>query len=161
MAAILSMGAAAIHFGVTSEHFQEYAPFGVFFAVIGWLQIAWAWFVISRPTRWLVVAGAAGNLLVVIIWLVSRSAGLPLGPDAGLAESASFIDVLSTLFETLIVVFTCIWLGSGVRRKGAGRKVLALCAGFVALIVMTSTSYALAQPAEHAPEDCAEHVDHP
>jgi predicted membrane-bound spermidine synthase len=95
---------------------------------------------------------------VVIIWLASRSAGLPLGPDAGVAESATFIDVLSTLFETVIMVVTCFWLRSGVRRRGAGRKVLALCAGLVALIVMTSTS---PSPAEQAPEDCAEHIDHP
>jgi len=153
--AILSMGAAAIHFGVSTEHFQEYAPFGVFFAVVGWLQIAWAWFIVSRPRRWLVVAGASGNLLVVIIWLISRTSGLPLASDAGVPESADFIDVLSTLFETLIVVVSCIWLRSGLRRKNAKRKALAACAGLLAFVVMASTSYALARPSEHGSEDCA------
>ena len=158
--AISSVGAAAIHFGVSTEHFQEYVPFGVFFAVVGWLQIAWAWFIVSRPTRWLVVAGASGNLFVVIIWLISRSAGLPLAPDAGVPESANFIDVLSTLFETLIVVVSCIWLRSGLRRKNAEGKALAVCAGLLAFIVMASASYALARPSEHGSEACAEHGDH-
>jgi len=36
--AATSLAAAGIHFAVMAEHFQEYAPFGVFFSVVAWLQ---------------------------------------------------------------------------------------------------------------------------
>jgi hypothetical protein len=34
--AALSVGAAAIHFAVTFEHFDEYVLYGVFFLIISW-----------------------------------------------------------------------------------------------------------------------------
>ena len=34
--AALSVGAAAIHFAVTFEHFTEYTLYGAFFLVISW-----------------------------------------------------------------------------------------------------------------------------
>jgi multisubunit Na+/H+ antiporter MnhG subunit len=55
------------------------------------------------PGSWLLVAGLVGNLVVVVVWAVSRTAGLPLGPESGKAEAASFIDVLSTVLEVVIV----------------------------------------------------------
>lgn len=34
--AILSMGAAAIHFAASPDHFGEWVPFGVAFAFLAW-----------------------------------------------------------------------------------------------------------------------------
>jgi len=35
------VGAAAIHFAVIFEHFDEYTLYGVFFLVISWAQLVW------------------------------------------------------------------------------------------------------------------------
>jgi multisubunit Na+/H+ antiporter MnhG subunit len=101
--AATSLAAAGIHFAVMPEHFDEYVTFGVFFSVVAWLQALWAGAVALQPRRWLLVAGLVGNLVVVVVWAVSRTAGLPLGPESGEAEAASFIDVLSTVLEVVIV----------------------------------------------------------
>jgi hypothetical protein len=104
--AALSMAAAAIHFAVMGEHFAEYLAFGVFFSVVGWLQALWAVGVIVMPSRRLLLAGLVGNTLVISVWLLSRTAGLPIGPEAGAPEPAAFVDVLSTILEVAIVAVT-------------------------------------------------------
>ena len=101
--ATLSMAAAAIHFAVMGEHFAEYLAFGVFFSVVAWAQAIWAVGVILQPSRSLLVVGLVGNALVVLVWLASRTIGLPIGPEAGAAEPAAFVDVLSTILEIAIV----------------------------------------------------------
>jgi hypothetical protein len=79
--ALLSLAAAAIHFAVMGEHFAEYAAYGVFFSGVAWLQTVWAVGVMVAPTKRLLVAGLAGNALVVLVWIVSRTAGLPIAPS--------------------------------------------------------------------------------
>jgi hypothetical protein len=108
--AMLSLAAAAIHFAVIGEHFAEYAAFGIFFSVVGWLQALWAVGVMVLPTRRVLLAGLVGNAVVVLVWIVSRTAGLPLGPDPGIAEPAAFVDVLSTILEVATVAGTAVLL---------------------------------------------------
>lgn len=101
--AALSAGAASLHFAVMGEHFREYWLFGLFFVVTAWLQLGWAAGVLRSSSRSLLLGGAAGNALVVTIWAVSRALGLPVGPHRGVPEAMSFIDVLSTVFELIII----------------------------------------------------------
>ena len=52
--AALSVGAAAIHFAVVFEHFEEYALYGAFFLVISWAQLIWPVVLLWRVSRlWL------------------------------------------------------------------------------------------------------------
>ncbi len=48
--ASLSVGAAAIHFAVTFEHFNEYSLYGVFFLVLAWAQLVWPAVLIALPS---------------------------------------------------------------------------------------------------------------
>ena len=104
--AVTSLAGAGIHFAVMGEHFEEYLLFGLFFALLGWFQALWALAVVVSPTRWVLVAGLVVNALVVGVWVVSRTSGLPIGPHAGSPEPAALLDVLSTLLEIGIVVVT-------------------------------------------------------
>lgn len=104
MLAALSAGAAGIHGSVITEHADESWLFGVFFAASGGLQLLWAYLVLVRPSPFLYAAGAAGNAAVVLLWVASRTAGLPLGPDAGAPEAASYADSLATLLEVGVVL---------------------------------------------------------
>jgi hypothetical protein len=100
----VSWAAAFVHGAVTSAHFAEYWLFGVFFVVVAMLQFGWgAWiYQDPRPERlWL---GAIGNLLVLLVWTLSRTVGLPLGPGAWHPEAIGFADMMATLDEVGIAV---------------------------------------------------------
>lgn len=102
--ASFSIGAGAIHFAVSGEHYELSWAHGLFFAAVGWLQLAWAVGVILRPTRRLLAAGVTLNAGVVALWALSRIWGVPVGPDAWTPEAVGLADALSTGLETGIVV---------------------------------------------------------
>ena len=75
-----------------------------FFAAMAWLQLAWAVAIVVKPTRRLLLAGIIGNLVIAEVWLVSRTIGIPIGPNSGESEPAAFADMLSTILEVGIVL---------------------------------------------------------
>ena len=89
------MGAAAIHFAVVFEHFAEYTLYGVFFLVLSWAQLIWPVVLVWRPSRLWLWLGIAGNAIVLVVYVASRTAGLPFGPDLHNAESVGALDVVS------------------------------------------------------------------
>lgn len=103
MAAALSWAAAAIHAVVIPEHFREWIVFGVFFVVIAMFQFGWGARVYARPGRRLLQLGAAVNLAVAAVWMVSRTVGIPAGPEPWHPEGVGLVDVMATLDELLIV----------------------------------------------------------
>ncbi len=131
--ASLSVGAAAIHFAVTFEHFNEYSLYGVFFLVLAWAQLVWPAVLVALPSltwapdgarparlpaKWsrsgvtplaarrLVVwlwLGIAGNAVVLAIYFSSRSIGLPIGPDTKSVEAWGGLDLVCAIEEILLV----------------------------------------------------------
>lgn len=110
--AVLSAGAAAIHFGAMSSHFGRSLTHGVFFAVVGWAQLAWAAAVLARAGRGagqkLLLAGAFFNLAVLTIWLVGTTAGLPFGPGAWLPQPITAPDLVGALLEIILIAGTLV-----------------------------------------------------
>ncbi|MEO7663511.1 MAG: hypothetical protein ABIV26_00160, partial [Candidatus Limnocylindrales bacterium] len=97
--ATLSMGAAAIHFAVISEHLSESILFGVFFAVLASLEALWALGYLIRPGRVLALGALAGNAATVALWAWAHLLGLPFGPQAGHLEPTTITDLMATAFE--------------------------------------------------------------
>jgi hypothetical protein len=57
------------------------------------------------PGRPILLLGVAGNLAVVILWLVTRTAGIPLfGPHTGEVEATYALDLTCTPAEVGIVI---------------------------------------------------------
>src|SRR2546429_7861696 len=104
--AALSVGAAFIHFAVSGGHYDVSWMPGTFFAVVAWLQMAFAVGVILRPTRRLLTAGVLLNAGIIGVWAVSRIWGVPVGPDAWTPEAVTLADSLSSGFEAGIVVLS-------------------------------------------------------
>jgi hypothetical protein len=103
--AAASAGAGLVHALVCPEHFKEAWSFGAFFLVAAAAQVAWAWRAWWRgATRSLLLAAAVGNAAVVVLWLVTRTVGLPIGPEPGVAEGVGGADVLATALELYLVV---------------------------------------------------------
>ncbi len=103
--ALCTAGAAAIHFAVTQQHFEEWWGFGIFFFVAGWVQLLWAAVAVRVSSRRLLLIGFVGNLGVVVLWVLSRTVGLPFGPEPGEVESVGLSDLVATGFE--VVGATC------------------------------------------------------
>lgn len=141
---LLSVGAAAIHFAVIGDHFDEYRAYGLFFAVAAWLQVLWAIALTAKGSRRLLFAGVLGNTIIIAVWAVSRTMGLPVGPHAGTSETVEFIDVLATSFEALIVLGSVVLLRGWAERLRFGVRGVTVTTIATALIIVPVTTAAIA-----------------
>lgn len=161
-AVVLTAAAAAIHFAVTPEHFDEDRVIGVFFVAAAWGQLVWALLVVRADHRRLLVAGLAGNLAIVLVWAASRTAGLPVGPELGTREAVQFIDVLATALE--IAAAATITIALRMRPLSLPKRTAAWIVAAVALVVIPLTSTAIAThdhgPSVHEKEQTHERPSH-
>jgi FtsP/CotA-like multicopper oxidase with cupredoxin domain len=103
-AAALSVGAALAHVWVMPQHFEEWWGYGAFFLVAAAAQGIYGVVLLRWPGSPLFVAGVAGNLAIVILYLVTRTAGVPLlGPHAGEVEGIGAIDLIATASEVALI----------------------------------------------------------
>jgi hypothetical protein len=102
--AALSLLAAAVHLWVMPEHLEEWWGYGAFFLVLAVAQGMYGLGLLRWPSRPFLLLGVAGNLAVAILWLVTRTTGIPLlGPHAGEVEGVGVLDLACTLAEVGIV----------------------------------------------------------
>jgi hypothetical protein len=111
-AALLSAGAASIHYAVIKGHFDEWWGFGAFFIASGLAQLAWAVLAMTWPSRPLFWLGVLGNAAIIALWIVTRTAGTLLGPNPHTPEPIGLADSVSTGFEVAIVA-GALWLATG------------------------------------------------
>jgi hypothetical protein len=97
------MAAACAHLAVMPEHFREWWAYGAFFLTAAAGQGTYALLVLVRPRPWLVLAGIAGNLAIVGMYVLSRTNGVPLGPHAGQPEPATALDISCTAAEVGVI----------------------------------------------------------
>jgi hypothetical protein len=103
-AAGLSLLTAAVHLWVVPEHLEEWWGYGAFFVVLAVAQGLYGLGLLRGPSRPYLLLGVAGNLAVAILWLVTRTTGIPLlGPHAGEVEGVGVLDLACTLAEVGIV----------------------------------------------------------
>lgn len=146
--AAATTGAAAIHFAVIAPHFVEYRPFGFFFLAIAWFQALWAVLILTTNDRRLLVVGLVVNAIVVGVWVWSRTAGLPIGPEPGTAEEIGAADSISTALEAVIVVGTTLLLAPIPRWREPSRRAVIGSAVVVWTVVILLTALAILAEAE-------------
>jgi hypothetical protein len=112
-AAALSLGAAWVHLAYTSSHWRDWWAYGLFFLAVGLYQGLVAAALVRRPATPVVLAGIAGNLGVILMYVLSRMRGVPAGPQAGVVERAGTIDLATTAGEIVLVAL----LGATARRR--------------------------------------------
>jgi len=96
-------GAELVHTTVIPQHLREWSVAGWFFllvSVIEGLLGAALWFVPSRPA---VRAAVWVSLGTVAVWVVSRSVGVPFGPEAWLREPVGKADLAASVLELATV----------------------------------------------------------
>ena len=152
-----SLGAAALHFGYASVHFIQYWLYGAFFVATAWMQLLWALAVVLRPRRWLLFAGYAVNAAVIVVWAMSRTVGVLIGPGASTKEAARFPDILATGLEAVVAIGALVLvLRPGVLTRGLTLRLFSPIAVTLALVLVAagagygmSTRFALAHVHGH------------
>ena len=102
----------------------------------------------------------AANLGVVVVWVFSRTTGLPIGPDAGQPEAVGVADVTATAFEIALVAGALVSLGARHARSPLTPRGVWL----LALPAVAAAAIALAPGGSHGHGDHdahpAEHAGH-
>ena len=159
LAAGLSLGAAAIHFGVIGEHFAEYPPYGVAFAALAWFQVGWAIAYLASPVGRVASAGALVNVGAIVVWALSRTVGLPIGPEPGELEPVGPLDLLASAMElALIALLVWNFAGNRVRLRpslSATSATAIVGSGLLLIVVSTSAAFAAAGADGHGTEGVA------
>lgn len=116
------LAAATIHASQIQLHLREWDVAGWFFIAAAVVQVALA-AALARSANWrardtkglirsfrelpprgIPLAVTATSLGLVIVWVISRTVGVPFGPEAGAPEAVTRPDVLATAFELLTLV---------------------------------------------------------
>lgn len=93
-----------IHVGAAVDHYEEFPLYTLAFSVIALLQVSWAWLLVRGPSRAILLAGALMQLGIVALWVVSRTAGVPIAPKAWTPEEVGIADLVATLGELVTVI---------------------------------------------------------
>jgi hypothetical protein len=173
LGAVLAIAAAAIHLAAAPAHIEELGALGWGFVLAAVLGAAWALAWGIAQTRGIAVAGIAIHAPIVVAWAVTRTLGLPLGPEAGVPEPVGVPDAAATLFELLLVALLAVRAtGVGLRLGGAIRRAPSLApialvpaVGVVFLATTLAVSLALShdhgagEPHADAPHGAARVID--
>jgi hypothetical protein len=100
-----------------SAHGVERAPIRAA-SLRGLLAIAWAILVVLNPGARILGIGTLANGALIGIWLVSRTIGVPIGPDTWTPERVGALDVGATLLEVVLVAGSAAILRRWMRRPG-------------------------------------------
>lgn len=171
VAVALSIAAAAIHLAAAPMHVEELGPLGWGFVLAAAFQAAWPLTYAVHQTRFVLSLGLAVNVAILGAWAWSRSFGLPVGPLAGMPEPIAIPDLISVIFELLLVALMLArsrrlerWIVTAPRSTPSVAAVGSVVAlGMIALTTVLAVSLAMGH--EHAftklhAEDAAPHA-HP
>lgn len=119
-AGALSVAAGVGHGLVAPEHLREWWGYGLFFALAAAGQVFFGAVLLAAPWRYdetggplpertgpervMCLLGIVGNSAVVVLYLLTRTVGVPfLGPAAGQVEPFGAGGVVTTVFEAALV----------------------------------------------------------
>ena len=108
LAVVSCAAAAGVHAAVGPAHFREKTVLGLFFAFTAAAQMGWSVAVALRPSDLLLRLGVAGNVALVALWAVTRTAGLP-----GLAREAVGPWDLACVMWELVAALACVHVLAG------------------------------------------------
>src|SRR6476619_2436054 len=136
VAACASLISAGIHLYVVPTYREKWWVYAAFFVTLAIGQVVSAALVLWWRRNLVLVGVVGANVGVVILWVVSRTNGLPFGPPipdftAGLAdpsrggygehavgvpEPVGRLDVTATLLELIVIFAVCSMLPTAWRR---------------------------------------------
>ena len=143
----LSLAAAVIHFAVLEAHLVDGLLFGLFFLAVGAFQLIWAQAYLLNRGRAVAAAGVLANTAIVATWLLSRTIGVPLGPQAWVPEPVGLVDLTATSLELALIALLLPSLMPARMRDFNARRLpvqdAAVLAGFCVVTITVLTAVAL------------------
>jgi hypothetical protein len=110
-ATVLAVVLGLIHFLATPLYFEQWLGYGLFFFAAAALQVMHSMaLAASQPNRALLWVGIAGNALVIALWAVTRTVGIPVGPMAGEVLPIELLDGAAQILEAAQVIHLAVLL---------------------------------------------------
>jgi hypothetical protein len=104
-AAAASAQAALVHNWALPPHFREWWGYGLALFLMAAAQGFYSGAVLLWPRRSVLVAGIAGNAAILVLYVVTRTLGVPLvGPHAGQVEAVAMPDLAAAIAEAALVI---------------------------------------------------------
>lgn len=122
----LAWAAAIIHVKAALDHADQSVLESVLFDLTACAQFVWGIAVYRGAGRGVLVAGALGSLAVAAVWVVSRTAGLPIGPAPGEPEAVGLIDTVASCDELLLAALVALHLVEEQSRRALTATALVL-----------------------------------
>jgi hypothetical protein len=141
MIGALSVVTGIVHVGIAASDFQLSPSYTPPIAMMAAFQLGWGGLVVLRPSRGALIWGAAGNALIVALWIASRTVGLPIGPQPWVPEPVGVIDVIAAVAESVVVLAaSCVVLAA---RSNTARRLVPRIAPALLGVLFVSVLYGL------------------
>jgi hypothetical protein len=122
-AATALLGAAVVHSTVIGPHYSEWPLAGVFFTMLQIVETLLALAVIGAWSRITALAVVSTSLATVAVWVVSRTIGIPIGPEAFQPEAMGTADIACCALELVAAALVLPWAAkSGSRQRAVVRN---------------------------------------
>jgi hypothetical protein len=154
--AVALLGTAALHDTVTPYLLNGWPAARTFFGVLCAAEIVVAILVVARLSRAVLLAAVTVSAVPLLVWLLSRTVGLPFGPESGVIQPAGLVDGAAALLEVVTIVAAVLllrapgWLRPPSAAQHLGR--LALVAVVAVTVVGLGTGISGSGPTPPAPD---------
>jgi hypothetical protein len=106
----LALGAALIHAAAAVVHLPHYWPEGAFFAVLAAGQTALSVGLYRSKRSYPLVLAIVTSISVAMLWVLSRTSGLPVGPEPWRPEPVGPVDVIASADEVVLALLAALQL---------------------------------------------------
>lgn len=135
----LSIVTGIIHVGIAANDFQLSPSFTPLIAMFAAFQLGWGGLAVLRPSRGALIWGAAVNAAIVALWIMSRTVGMPIGPQPWVPEPVGVVDAIAAVAESVVVLATsCVALAA---RSLLARRVVPRIAPLLLGVLFISILY--------------------
>lgn len=148
-----SIAAGAIHAAAVGSHAGQTQVVWAF-SILAALQLGWGVLALSKPSRWLSIAGLAVNGAAVGGWVIAKTAGIGFIDGFETAEPAQFADGLAAAMALVAVLGV---LAPLLMRRATAFGSLAIA--LLAVSGMVSTASHTHEGSHHGDEIAAGHDD--
>jgi hypothetical protein len=130
------LGAAVIHAAQAASHLAQWWAAGVTFVALAAAQALLGFIACLRWDRRVWLLAQAVSLAAIGLWALSRTIGLPVGPEAGEPEPVGRADLAAVALEAATVLAATLLAWPGARAAGR-RPSRSATASVVAVAVLT------------------------
>lgn len=159
------LGSAVVHATVVSEHYEEWPLAGLFFLALQVVEVLLALAVVMAWGPRVAALVALTSIGTVAVWGLSRTVGVPVGPESFRApEAVGVPDLSCVILELVTAVLVLSWAlwrrrsGSGAPSSPTRSSLLAAAAAVLLAAAVTGWGLGPALSGEPGPAHGDEHA---